>query len=237
MRLRIMAVGLVLAALSACNSRNAITENRQSPQSTMTMADVVPVPKPTTPEARQQQQRFLVNNTKRFKSRKKASVYYIAQAKRNYNEQKLDSAAYLFGRAWLLDSTNQAILRGYGLVYGQQKQYDKALFVLYKALEKDKENARLLTDIATTHLGRFYKESNPADLLQSKKLLEKAMKYSPDAADIYYKLAINSYYLQEYNKAWSYLHRSLNKDQGKADKTFIAALLEKQQDPEGKYLR
>jgi tetratricopeptide (TPR) repeat protein len=203
----------------------------------MTMADVVPVPKPATLEARQQQQRFLVNNTKRFKSRKKASVYYVAQAKRNYNEQKLDSAAYLFGRAWLLDSTNYAILWGYGLVYGQQKQYDKALFVLYKALEKDKENARLLTDVATSHLGRFYKESNPADLLQSKKLLEKAVKYSPDTADIYYKLAINSYYLQEYSKAWSYLHRSLSKDQGKADKTFIAALLEKQQDPEGKYLR
>ena len=231
-----MAVGII-AGLSACNFQNAITENKQAPRSTLTMADVIPVKKPVTLQERQQRQRFLVNNTKRFKSRKTASAFYAMEAKRNFNEEKLDSAAHLFGRAWIMDSTNNDVYWGFGLVYGQQNHYEKALFVLYKALENDRQNPRLLTDVATSHLGRFYAESNPEDLLQSKKLLEKAVKYSPDKADAYYKLAISSYYLQEYRQAWEYLHKSLSKDKSLADASFIAALLEKQQDPSGKYQR
>ena len=236
MRRWIVAVGIV-AGLSACNSQSAITENKQAPRPTLTMADVIPIKNPVTLQEKQQRQRFLVNNTKRFKSRKTASAFYTMEAKRTFNEAKLDSAAYLFGRAWLLDSTNNDVYWGFGRVYGQQKQYEKALFVLYKALENDRHNPQLLTDVATSHLGRFYAHSNPADLLQSKKLLEKAVKYSPDKADAYYKLAISSYYLQEYRLAWEYLHNSLSKDKKLADASFIAALLDKQPDLAGKYQR
>lgn len=234
----IIAAGIAAATgLGACSSQNAITENRQNPKPEYTLADVVPVKNPATVQEKQQQKKFLDKNIKRFKSRKAASAYYAMEAKRNFNEEKLDSANFLFGRAWLMDSTNNDVYWGYGMVYGQQKEFDKALFILYRALEKDQHNPRLLTDVATSHLGRFYAESNPEDLLQSRKLLEKAIRYSPEEADVYYKLAINSYYLQEYGKAWEYLHKSLSKDQSLADAGFIAALLEKQQDPAGKYQR
>ncbi|TXK33230.1 tetratricopeptide repeat protein, partial [Pontibacter qinzhouensis] len=146
-----------------------------------------------------------------------------------------DSAAQLFGQAWLLDSTNNEVFWGYGLVYGQQKEFDKALFVLYKALDRDQENARLLTDVATSHLGRFYEQNDPEDLLQSKKLLERAVLLSPDFAGASYKLAINSYYLQEYGKAWEYLHKSLLQDKEIVTENFVAALLQKQPDPQGVY--
>ncbi|MDO6391360.1 hypothetical protein Q4E40_14565 [Pontibacter sp. BT731] len=236
MRSPLLAFGFMLAGtMAACTSQNAITENRQSPRPELTMADVIPVKKALTPQEKQQQKRLLDRDAKRFKSRKAASAYYVLQAKRTFNEQKPDSASLLFGRAWLMDSTNNEVYWGYGLVYGQQKSFDKALFVLYHALEKDQHNPRLLTDLATSHLGRFYAESNPEDLKQSRKLLESAVRYSPDAADAHYKLAISHYYLQEYGKAWGYLHKSISKDKGIADAAFIAALLEKQQDPAGKY--
>ncbi|MDX5423436.1 MAG: hypothetical protein LPK14_14360 [Hymenobacteraceae bacterium] len=234
MRTWIVAVGVVLG-LSACNAQSGITENKQEPKPALSMADVVPVKAPKTVAQKASQQRFLKENTRRFKNRKLASEYYVLQAQRNFNEQKTDSAAYLFGRAWLMDSTNNDIYWGYGRVYGQQKAYDKALFILYRALENDKKNPRLLTDIATSHLGRFYEESNPQDLLQSRKLLEEAVKLSPDKADAYYKLAINSYYLSEYQKAWEYLHKSISHDKEIADKNFIGALSEKQHDPQGVY--
>lgn len=221
--------------MAACTSQNAITENRQAPRPELTMADVITARKALTPQEKQQLKRTLDRDAKRFRNRKAASAYYVFQAKRNFNEEKLDSASHLFGRAWLMDSTNNEVYWGYGLVYGQQKAYDKALFVLYHALQKDQHNPRLLTDLATSHLGRFYAESNPEDLMQSRKLLETAVRYSPNAADAYYKLAISHYYLQEYGKAWSYLHKSISKDKGVADAAFIAALLEKQQDPAGKY--
>ncbi|WP_018477872.1 tetratricopeptide repeat protein [Pontibacter roseus] len=237
MRLWILAVGFVAAGLGACNSQSALTENKQKPKQNFTVSDVVTVSKPRTTQEKQQRQKLLQRDVKRFKSRKLAATYYVMEAKRTFNEEKLDSASYLFGRAWLLDSTNQDVYWGYGLVYGQQKEFDKALFILYKALDSDNDNPRLLTDVATTHLGRFYEESNPEDLLQSRKLLQKAASYSPDKADIYYKLAINSYYLREYGSAWRYLHKSLSKDESLAEPTFIAALLEKQQDPQGKYQR
>ncbi|MFD2244711.1 tetratricopeptide repeat protein [Pontibacter ruber] len=229
---------LIILGISACNTHHTLQKKSQWPsREKVTMAQIVALEKPKTPKARQQQDRFIKTNIKRFKSRHKAGAYYVANAKRTFNEHKLDSAHYLFGRAWLIDSTNKDIYWGYGLVYGEQKQYDKALFVLYKALEQDKQNPRLLTDIATSHLGRFYVDSNPKDLLQSKKLLEKAVKLSPDRADAYYKLAISNYYLRDYSKAWEYLHKSLKQDQQAADRTFIAALLQKQQDPLGVYDR
>lgn len=226
---------MIAGSIAACTSQNAITENRQAPRPELTMADVIPAKKTLTAAEKQRQKKALDTDAKRFKSRKAASAYYVLQAKRTFNEQKLDSASQFFGRAWLMDSTNNEVYWGYGLVYGQQKAYDKALFALYHALEKEQHNPRLLTDLATSHLGRFYAESNPEDLVQSRKLLESAVRYSPDAADAYYKLAISHYYLQEYGKAWGYLHKSISKDKGIADAAFIAALLEKQQDPAGKY--
>ncbi len=222
-------------SLSACHTQNTLTETQAQDKNAFTLADVVPVSQAQTQQEKEQQKRFRIESIKRFSSAKAAATYYVAQAKRNFNEQKNDSAAYLFGRAWLLDSTNNETFWGYGLVYGQQKAYDKALYVLYRALDKDKENSRLLTDIATSHLGRFYDENSPADLLQSKKLLESAIAASPGFADAYYKLAISSYYLQEYAKAWEYLHKSILQDKEIADPIFVAALLQKQPDPQGLY--
>ncbi|MBX0332095.1 hypothetical protein K3G39_02480 [Pontibacter sp. HSC-14F20] len=236
MRSNLIAFGLMIAgSMAACTSQNAIIENSEAPRPELTMADVIPAKQTLTLQEKQQQKKMLDKDAKRFMNRKAASGYYALQAKRTFNEEKLDSANFFFGRAWLMDSTNNEVYWGYGLVYGQQKAFDKALFLLYHALEKDQHNPRLLTDLATSHLGRFYAESNPEDLMQSRKLLESAVRYSPDAADAYYKLAISHYYLQEYGKAWSYLHKSISKDKGIADAAFIAALLEKQQDPAGKY--
>ncbi|WP_439883094.1 tetratricopeptide repeat protein [Pontibacter sp. MBLB2868] len=235
MRNWIVAVGM-LVGISACNSQNAITENHHSPEKPiLTLADVVPVKQPKTKEQKARQQKFIKEDTKRFKNRKLAGEYYVLQAQRNFNANKIDSAAFLFGRAWLMDSTNNDVFWGYGKVYGQQKKYDKALFILYRALEKDDKNPRLLTDVATSHLNRFYETSSPEDLMQSKKLLEKALKLSSDKADAYYKLAITSYYLSDYGQAWNYLHKSVQKQKDIADKTFIAALLDKQRDPQGVY--
>ncbi|MCC9137432.1 tetratricopeptide repeat protein [Pontibacter silvestris] len=234
----IVAAGIIAISLSACNTQNVAMENQTSPErTTLTMADVIPVKAPSTLEAREQQENFLEENENRFKSRQLAAAYYVAQAKRTFNEENLDSASYLFGRAWLMDSTNNDIYWGYGLVYGQQKEYDKALFILYRALESDKENSRLLTDIATSHLGRFYELSDLEDLLQSKKLLEEAVKVEPDNAEASYKLAVNCYYLREFQQARAYLHQSIQQDKNVADETFISALLEKQNDPEGLYVQ
>lgn len=222
----VVAVGLVIG-LSACNTQNAITERNYSPaRTTLTMADVVPVMEPETAEAKAKQEKFLKENTKRFKNRAIASAYYVLQARRAFNEEKLDSASFLFGRAYLLDSTNNDIYWSYGLVYGREQKYDKALFLLYHALGQDKENPRLLNDIATSYLSRFYVKAAPEDLVQSKKLLEQAVQLSPDEADAYYKLAINCYYLREYGNAWNYLHQSIRHDKEIADKAFIAALLD-----------
>lgn len=230
-----MAVGLMLG-LSACNTQNAITEHRQAPyMPELTLAQVMPVTQPASPEAKVSQAKFLEEDMTRFRSRELASAYYVLQAQRASAEEKLDSATYFFSRAYLMDSTNNDIFRGYGLLYGKQQKYDEALFVLYHALEKDQDNPLLLNDIATSHLSRFYVTSNPEDLLQSRKLLEKAVQLSPTEADLYYKLAINSYYLQEYENAWTYLHKSLRRNRDIADQAFISALLEKQRDPQGTF--
>jgi tetratricopeptide (TPR) repeat protein len=237
MRNLIVAVCLALG-ISACNTQNAVKENSSTPEKQLlTMADVIPVKQPKSQQQKVSQQKFLKENTKRFKSKTLAGKYYVIQAQRAFNEQKLDSAMLLFGRAWLMDSTNNDILWGYGKIYGEKKMYDKAIFVLYRALDKDKNNPRLLTDVATSHLNRFYETSDPADLMQSKKLLKEAIVLKPNQTEAYYKLAINSYYLKEYDLAWDYLHKSITNTKAVTDKTFVAALLDKQKDPKGIYTR
>jgi len=236
MRNWIAAAGILFISLSGCNTSENIAENTQAPEKpALTLADVVPVMHPGTPEEMAKQEELLQTDTARFRSKKLAAEYYVTQARRTLEEQKQDSAQWLLGRAWLMDSTNNDIYWGYGRLYGEQKQFDKAMFILYHALEADPQNPLLLTDIATSHLGRFYETSNPEDLQQSRKLLEQALVMSPNEADINYKLAINSYYMQEYGKAWGYLHKSLRQDKEIAGKNFISALLEKQQDPMGIY--
>lgn len=240
MRNWIVALGLLAAGTSACNTLSAITKTKKEETvqvSALSMADVVPVKKPKTAAQKSAQQKFIKSSTKRFKSKTVASKYYVWQAQRNFNQHKLDSATYLFGRAWLLDSTNNDILWGFGKIYGEQKAHDKALFILYRALDKDKNNPQLLTDIATSHMNRFYTTSNPEDLVQSKKLLQQAVKLAPKQPATYYKLAINSYYLKEYDLAWKYLHLSTASKKAKADKNFVLALLDKQKDPKGVYTK
>ncbi|RIJ41720.1 tetratricopeptide repeat protein [Pontibacter oryzae] len=233
----IVVVGLMGMMFSACQTQNAFTENNNEPaQVSLTMRDVIPAMAPKTPEVKAQQQQFLKVNVSRFKNRKLASDFYVLHGQRTFNANKLDSATIFFNRAWLMDSTNADVFWGYGLIYGKQEKYDRALFILYRALENDTDNPRLLTDIATTHLARFYQQSTPEDLSQSKKLLEQAIELEPEnAADTYYKLAVNSYYLRDYAEAWTYLHQSIKEDKSKADETFIGALLEKERDPKGLY--
>ncbi len=222
--------------MSGCSTQSAATENQELPPYPLTMQDVVPAMAPKTNEAKARQQKFLKDNVKRFKSRKLGSAYYVLQAQRNFNENKLDSATILFNQAWLMDSTNNDVYWGYGLVYGRQEQHNKALYILYRALANDKKNPRLLTDVATAHLARYYMSSEPTDLQQSEKLLKQALNLDPkQAADTYYKLAVNNYYQGNYATAWKYLHASIKEDKAKEDKQFIAVLLQKEQDPKGVY--
>lgn len=236
MRSTLIVPFLLFLGLYACQAPAVLTRSPQPvAQPALTLADVMPVTNPDTPEALAKQAAFVEENVTKFRSPALASEYYVLQAQRTFQEEKLDSATYFYSRAYLMDSTNNDIYWGYGLVHGQQQRYDKALFALNYALEKNPNNARLLNDIATTHLSRFYESSNPADLLLSKQMLERAVVLSPEEADLYYKLAINNYYLQEYERAWEYLHKSQALDASLGDAAFIEALLEKQQDPQAKY--
>ncbi|QCR21873.1 hypothetical protein [Pontibacter sp. SGAir0037] len=239
---KLLVASMAIAGFSACNTQNAITEHTaqaaaNTDKPALSLQDIIPAQQATTPEEKQKQQEFVTRHLDRFKSRRMAGAFYVAEAQRTFNEGKTDSTDILLNRAWLMDSTNHDIFWVYGLTYGQQKEYDKAIYALYYALEFDKENPRLLTDIATSYLGRFYEESNLDDLHQSRKLLEEAARLDKDNPSIFYKLAVNSYYLKEYSKAWEYLHQSIKQDKKQEDKTFISALLEKQQDPEGIYSR
>lgn len=221
----------MLLSITACTTQQITQDNTHPELPALTLKELIPVTKPATAKARALEASRIKKDLTRFKDQPSAAAYYVTQAKRTFNENKIDSATYLFGKAWQLDSLNTDVYWGFGLVYGKQKKFDKALFILYHALEKDAANPHLLKAIATSHLGRYYKQKDVSDLVESKKLLEKAQQLKPDEADTYYKLAINNYYLSNYRDAWKYLHQSIKQDKKMADKVFISALLEKQKDP------
>lgn len=237
MRNWIWVAALSIVGLSACHTQSAVQEQQELQRPNLSLKDVVP-PMKAGPKVKAQQEKFRRESAEKFKSRQLGSQYYVLQAQRTFNEDKLDSASLFFNRAWLLDSTNNDVYWGYGLLYGRQDAHDKALYTLYHALSHDNENPRLLTDVATAHLASYYSHKHPNDLHQSRKLLLQALKLKPqDPSDTYYKLALNSYYLGEYAEAWDYLHLSVRQDGTKENEKFIAALLQKVPDPQGVYVQ
>ncbi|MFC5411305.1 tetratricopeptide repeat protein [Larkinella bovis] len=179
--------------------------------------------------------RFLTECDQNFSNRKEASQFFSTRAWEYLTEGQLDTAAYRFNLAWLLDDKNADTYWGLGVICYQQDKDPEAIRLLKKGLEVADTNAVLMTDLATVQL-KYYKENKDSEQLDDAiQVLQKALKYDQTNPNTFMRLSWASFAKGEYAAAWDNLHkaRALAMDLSAVDFSYLQELLQKAPDPKG----
>lgn len=176
---------------------------------------------------------FLNDCDQNFSNRGEASQFFAARGWDYLGESQLDTAAYRFNLAWLLNEKNVDAYWGLGVVCYQQNKLDQAIRMLGKGLAIADTNAVLMTDLATVELMQFQQKKDPAHLTDAETHLAKALSILPDNATAHIKMALLQYTKADYGRAWEHIHQARQIDFSSIDLTLLNELIAKQPDPKG----
>ncbi|WP_229379640.1 tetratricopeptide repeat protein [Fibrella forsythiae] len=176
---------------------------------------------------------FLNDCDQSFTSREEASQFFSSRGWEYIGEAQLDTAAYRFNLAYILNDKNPDVYWGLGVVSYQRNQLTDAVRMLKRGVALSDTNAVMLTDLATVELEQYQAKSDTASLDDAREHLQKALFLRPDHATAYSKLSIASYLQADYRSAWMYLHKAYKIEISSLDLTYLQELLAKQPDPLG----
>lgn len=177
--------------------------------------------------------RFLNDCDQNFTSREEASQFFAARGWEYLTDAQLDTAAYRFNLAHILNDKNADVYWGLGVISYQRNQLTDAVRMLKRGVALSDTNAVMMTDLATVELEQYQAKSDTASLADARDHLQKALFLRPDHATAYSKLSIASYLQADYRSAWMYLHKAYKLDISSLDLTYLQELLAKQPDPLG----
>ena len=175
---------------------------------------------------------FLNDCDRSFPSRAEASVFFTERGWDYVDHGQLDTAAYRFNLAWLLNSKNADAYWGLGVVSYQKNQFADAIRMLRKGSALDNNNTVLLTDLATVEIKEYQRKPNDELLTEAEDHLQRVITINPNALSLQ-KMSMVFYLKADYNKAWSYFHQASTLDVSSLDLTYLSELLAKQPDPKG----
>ncbi|MEZ0483038.1 tetratricopeptide repeat protein [Fibrella aquatica] len=176
---------------------------------------------------------FLNDCDQNFASREEASQFFASRGWEYIGEAQLDTAAYRFNLAYLLNDKNPDVYWGLGVVSYQRSQLTEAVRMLKRGVSLSDTNAIMMTDLATVEMELYQAKSDTASLEDARDHLQKALFLRPDHATAYSKLSIASYLQADYRSAWMYLHKAYKIEISSLDLTYLQELLAKQPDPLG----
>lgn len=177
--------------------------------------------------------RFLSDCDKMFANREEASSFFAARAWEYIQEGQLDTAAYRFNLAYLLNEKNVDSYWGLGVVSYQKNQLEEAASILRRGVELAPTNVPLMVDLSTIELRNFTQTAKPEDLEDSYKLLKYAASLDSTYAQTFFNLASAEFYRADYSKAWEALHTGRKLNFQLVDFEFVSLLRAKLDDPEG----
>jgi len=177
--------------------------------------------------------RFLDDCDANFGSRKEASQFFAARGWEYLAEGELDTAAYRFNLAYLLNEKNVDAYWGLGVVCFQRDDLLNSFRMLKKGAEVEPRNVPLLVDLSSISI-KIY-ESDPAsmELEDVKRLLDQAAQLDPEYAQTFYNLSVTEFYRGDYTAAWENLHKGRELNFSLVNLQFIEQLVEKAPDPRG----
>lgn len=176
---------------------------------------------------------FLNDCDQNFSNRPEASQFFAARGWDYLGESQLDTAAYRFNLAWLLNDKNVDAYWGLGVVCYQQNKLDQAIRMLSKGLALADTNAVLMTDLATVELMQFQLRKDQKHLAEAENHLTKALTILPDNATAHMKMALLQYTKADYGRAWEHIHQARRLDISSIDLPLLSDLSAKQPDPKG----
>ncbi|WP_234736170.1 tetratricopeptide repeat protein [Tellurirhabdus bombi] len=175
---------------------------------------------------------FLSSCDQNFSSRDEASQFFAARAWDYLNEGQLDTAAYRFNLAYLLNERNAETYWGLGVVTYQRGQLPESIRLLKKGVEVVDTNATLITDLATVQLKYFQENKDSTLLKEAVNWLHKSAQLNPAYANTFMRLSWASYIQGSYNEAWTYLHKAREIELSAIDLSYLEQLVSKQPDPQ-----
>jgi tetratricopeptide (TPR) repeat protein len=160
-------------------------------------------------EAEQKADQDFVRASLGMESRRDASNNLIARGFQNlYTDIK--TAMYRFNQAYLLDSTNPDIYWGFGAVYLNLGDYEKARTQYLQGLRVDPENTHILTDYSSYFLAQYYGLQSLSlrealiNLDSSISYLNKSYKLDPKDQNTSFKLSVSYLNKGDCSNAWKY---------------------------------
>lgn len=131
-----------------------------------------------------------------------------------YERRDPVSAMRRFNQAYLLNPDNADVYYGYGTVYFNIGEMEKARNQYEKGLQLNPEHSAMLTDYGTTYLGDYYKNYDE-DRDFAEESLDKALDYFERSneiddtnADTWFKLSIVSLYKDDCRNAKRHLKQA-----------------------------
>ncbi len=177
--------------------------------------------------------RFLSECDKMFTSRDDASAFFAARAWEYVQEGQLDTAAYRFNLAYLLNEKNVDSFWGLGVICYQKDKLEDAERMMRRGVEVSPDNVPLMVDLSTIELRHFTEKKDTQDLEESHQLLRRAAALDSTYAQTFYNLALAEYYRADYPKAWEALHAGRKLNFQLVDFQFVDLLRTQLADPEG----
>jgi tetratricopeptide (TPR) repeat protein len=186
-----------------------------------------------TSEQIEQEIKFLSECDKSFTSREEASTFFAARAWEYVQEGQLDTAAYRFNLAYLLNEKNVDAFWGLGVICYQKNMLEDAERMMRRGVEVAPENVPLMVDLSTIELRHYNEKKEPQDLEESYQLLKHAATLDTTYAQTFYNLALAEFYRANYAESWKALHTGRKLNFQIVDFQFVELLRAQLPDPEG----
>ncbi|WP_460582857.1 tetratricopeptide repeat protein [Hymenobacter arcticus] len=172
-----------------------------------------------------------------FPSRPEASKFFSTKGYEYLQENQADTAIVRFNLAWLLDPKNPDPYRGLAVILSQRPTTppEAVQALVQQGLAVAPTNPLLLTDAATTALGRYEQTKKKKELLQASEYTQRALLADSTNANAWQAQAHVRYYQENYAGAWQALHKGQNLSLASLDFQFISELIAKMPDPQGKF--
>ncbi|MFB9294220.1 tetratricopeptide repeat protein [Persicitalea jodogahamensis] len=218
------------------SNNRSLDTNVSSPPRELTMAErrVAPLfgEQRKTSKQIEDEIKFLSECDKSFASRDEASAFFAARAWEYVQEGQLDTAAYRFNLAYLLDEKNVDAYWGLGVISYQKSDWEKAEQMLRRGANIAPDNVPLIVDLATVELGHFAKDNEQEDLQESYRLLTRAASLDTTYAQTFSNLALAEYHRDNLPAAWEALHRARKLNFSTVDFQFVELMKAKMPDPQ-----
>lgn len=162
-----------------------------------------------TPEMIRADDEFIRRTMERQKfegSRRKASEEMVSIGFRYLNENNVKVAMYRFNQAFLLDSTNSNLYRGFGAVYVYLQLYEKALAQYEKGIQQQADNPLLWRDYGRCFLQQaitsgHVRVNDLQYINRAIEYLQKSASLNAKDAETWAQLAMSYILKQDCNKA------------------------------------